>query len=45
MLSELFHYQGKTDIFNLKFQNDISQNTGKYKLGRFSLRRSHMYTS
>ena len=45
MLSELAKYQGKADFFKLNFQNGISQNTGKCKLGRFSLRQSHMLLS
>ena len=40
MLSEWVHYQGKA--VKLNFQNGISQNSGKYKLGGFLLRQSHI---
>ena len=43
MLSERVQYQGEAGIFELSFQNCISQNTGKCKLGTFSLRQSHSY--
>ena len=42
MLSEQVQYQGKTGLFKLKFQNSISQNTGKYKLDKLLLRQSHI---
>ena len=43
MLSEPVQYQGKAGYFTLKFQNGISQNTGKCELGWFSLRQSQLH--
>ena len=42
MLNEQVQYQIKA-VFKLNFQNGISRNTSKCKLGGFSLRQSHMY--
>ena len=48
MFNERVQYQGKAIVLvflELNFRNSISQNTGKYKLGRFSLKQSHMITN
>ena len=42
MLTEQVHYHSKTEFYKLNFQNGISRNTGKSKLGGFSLRQSHI---
>ena len=42
MLTERVKYQGKAGLFKLNFQNGISCNTGKCKLGGFSIRQSHI---
>ena len=44
MLSERVQYQGEAGIFELSFQNCISQNTGKCKLAHF-YSDSHIATS
>ena len=44
MLNERVQYQGKAIVL-VFFSYSISQNTGKYKLGRFSLKQSHMITN
>ena len=42
MISEPVQYQGKAGFIKLHFQNGISLNTAKCKLGWFSLRQSRM---